>query len=527
MFRGSDRQIIAKANLSFSLSLEVKRLPIESLVQADKGEVLLFDQENRVKALIKLDNFFNIYLLVGKPVDSKIIAHTHLTQGSVNEYQILKSKILNIQSKFLIIFITVTLMLILAAISAGMIFANVIVGPINKLVEAAEKIKIGDFSVRLKINDSVDEITVLAQEFNAMTEQIEYQQNQLIKANQQIDLKRHFNETVISGVSAGIIVINPDNEISMINRSACNILAMDVDSLLGKNVIEVIGELLPLLKLVQEQPNNPAQAQLSLINQKKPIILLVRIVAEQFNNHLNGYIITFDNITELILAQRTAAWSDVARRIAHEIKNPLTPIILAAERLKKKYLSQVDDQENFIKYNDTIIRHVKDIGKIVEEFANFARMPNPIFNKHNLVDLIKNAIFLRKCLNINISYELIFDCEIWIECDEAQLERVMINLFKNAEESIEQAKIKNGLIHIKISNDKELVTIIVQDNGLGFQNRILNQLTEPYITTKAKGTGLGLAIVKKIIDEHNGSIKLISSNNQAVVEINLPISHPK
>jgi two-component system nitrogen regulation sensor histidine kinase NtrY len=261
------------------------------------------------------------------------------------------------------------------------------------------------------------------------------------------------------------------------------------------------------------------------MRQGRKIVLLVRIVAEKFNNHLQGYIITFDDITALLVAQRTAAWSDVAKRIAHEVKNPLTPIRLASERLIKKYSHEVSDQETFTRYIDTIIRHVSNIGSIIDEFVNFARIPSPVFARCDLVKLVSNAVFSRQITNNLIKYKLDLPAdEILVTMDEGQIDRILINLLKNAEESIEQlTSNKDGLIKVVLFTEAKFANIIIEDNGAGFESQIIGRLTEPYITTKPKGSGLGLAIVKKIMDDHGGLITF--TNNKitgATVKLSLP-----
>jgi two-component system nitrogen regulation sensor histidine kinase NtrY len=505
-------KVIAHSALSFSATLE--RFPIEIFERADKGEIVLLasDNNDKVRALVKLKDFYDTYLLIGRIVDQKVLNYTESTKGAVNEYQRLKSQISNLQIKFSIIFIAVALLLLLASIWLGIIFASAIAKPISKLVVAAEGIKAGNFSARVKEGPENDEIAILERAFNRMAAQIERQRNDLIEANHQIDARRHFSETVIAGVSAGVIALNIVKKITMINKSALSLLGINQTEAIEKDIKELLPEINELVLLAEHSPEAPAQGEVSLIRGNKKLILLVRVVAEMLESTTKGYVITFDDITALVLAQRTAAWSDVARRIAHEIKNPLTPIHLATERLKRKYSQEVSDSETFIKYTDTISRHVSDITKMVEEFVNFARMPAPIFVTTNLSELIKSIIFSRQCVTSNIEYSLeLFSQEAFIECDSGQIGQVLLNLLKNAEESIEVKNPTEGRIKVVLASENNSFTLLIIDNGIGFPKELFERLTEPYTTTKVRGTGLGLAIVKKILDDHNATIEFANN----------------
>ncbi|AIL65897.1 Sensor histidine kinase [Rickettsiales bacterium Ac37b] len=528
-FRGSDKKIIAKGYLSFALTFELEKLPEEYLERADTGEVVILTNEHdRVRALIKLDNFFDTYLLVGRPVDSQVLNHMQNTRGAVNEYIRLKSSISNLQIEFSFIFLLVSLLLTLAAMSIGILFASTIAKRINRLIITTEKVKAGDLSARVREEIYNDEITLLSKAFNNMTQKLEQQRTELIEASKQIDARRHFSETVIAGVSAGIIVLSKEQTITMINRSACNLLSTDTSVAYKQDFSTFCPEMAILLENIDKEINTLDNKEITIIRNNKKYILLARIVTEQLNNNIIGYIVTFDDVTDLITAQRSAAWTDIARRIAHEIKNPLTPIRLAAERIKRKYDKEVNDKELLAKYTNTIIRHVADIGGIVEEFVNFARMPAPIFTPSNICELINNTIFSRQCAVTNVLYVTELPIlPIVINCDVNQIDRALTNIFKNAEESIESRlnskEIEEGIIKINIISEKSYFIIDIIDNGAGFPEELLDRVTEPYVTNKTKGTGLGLAIVKKIIEDHNGTIKFSNlSTIGAKIQITLP-----
>jgi two-component system nitrogen regulation sensor histidine kinase NtrY len=511
VFRLHDRKILAQSRLSFSLKYALEAITAADIENANTQQVIILDdnKNDRVRALVRLNNFYNSYLFVGRLVDSKILAHTEKSQGAANEYQHLKSEISELQIQFSFIFLIGAMLLLVASIARGLVFATEISDPLKQLVKATDLIKSGDFSIRVKERKNNDEISLLGRSFNLMTMQIASQRHELIEAAKEIDAKRHFNEVVINGVSAGIIALRINKSIDVINKSACLILDLQQAEVVGANIELIFPELALLLEQVELRPDEAAQSEINIMRQGRKLALLVRIVAEQFDNHLSGYIITFDDITELLVAQRSAAWSDVAKRIAHEVRNPLTPIRLASERLRKKFTHEVSEPENFNKYTDTIIRHADSIGGIIDEFVNFARIPNPVFKLCNLVKIIKDAVFSRQCTNTLVQYHLeLTDSPIMVNVDEGQIDRILINILKNAEEAIEAAtNAAPGLISLQVILQDNFVSIIISDNGIGFSPLVINRLSEPYVTTKPKGMGLGLAIVKKIIDDHAGTIK--------------------
>lgn len=521
--------ILARTDLSFSFAFE--RLPVDIMERAAKGEVVVLtnDQDDKVRALIKLDNFFDTYLLVGRFVDNKVLAHMETTQGAASEYQRLKSQVYALQIKFAIIFIVVALLLLLAAIWFGIRFAGEIASPISSIVQATERVKAGDLTAYIEEGPKNDEIATLARAFNRMTTQLDRQRNELIDANRQIDARRYFNETVLSGVSAGVIALDKDKKISLLNPSACGLLFVIAEELLGKDFEEYFPEMQELLFQAEHSTEHISKSEIVIFRQNKKVVLLVRVMAEKRTRDIEGYVITFDDITALVAAQRSAAWADVARRIAHEIKNPLTPIHLAAERLKRKYSKEVSEHEMFTKYTDTIIRHVGDIGKIIEEFVDFARMPAPVFANADLVLLIRNVIFSQQCIGSGTEYRLETNHDLLIfYCDASQIIRLIINILKNAEESI-QAKREvegekyKGIITIKITEEDNSYILTITDNGRGFPEELLDRLTEPYVTTRVKGTGLGLAIVKKIMEDHNGILELENEGGHALARLTFPL----
>jgi len=388
---------------------------------------------------------------------------------------------------------------------------------------------------------SADEIGQLARAFNRMTSQLETQRSELIDANRQLDFRRRFSEAVLSGVSAGVIGLNPRGRITLMNASAADFFGIDDPaSFIGRplsvlspeiqNVIEQLppsqdnrrGEGLRSDQIEIRRPNSPTRT------------ILVRVSLEQAETETNGYVVTFDDVSDLLSAQRKAAWADVARRIAHEIKNPLTPIQLSAERLRRKYSNEiVTDPEVFQTCTDTIVRHVDDIGRMVDEFSAFARMPAPVIGKHELREIARQAVFLQSSSRFDIAYaQDIPFCSA--DCDARQIAQALTNLLKNAAEAIDarplppEGSLPKGKILTQLVCDEEEVTLSVEDNGKGLPVEERNTLTEPYVTTRKKGTGLGLAIVRKIMEDHHGTLALEDSPvGGAVVKLIWPIHKPQ
>lgn len=510
-------RIIAQGRLSFALAFE--HIPRDMLDRAERGEVVILpaEEDSKVRALVKLDTLEDAYLLVGRLIDDKVIAHMQNAQGAVNEYSTLKTQLDRLQIVFSIVFITLALLLLLSSIGYGMVFAARLTTPISRLVGAAERVRGGDFSARVESTDTKDEIDSLSRAFNRMTEQLQAQRSDLIEANRRLDERRRFSEAVLSGVSAGVIALDRDKNTRLFNRSSSVILsAINKPIPAGAPITDILPGIQELLSQAEHLPGEMAQSTLTVGEDDKSLTLLVRITVEKLGDEIEGFIVTFDDITQLVSAQRNAAWADVARRIAHEIKNPLTPIQLAAERLKRKYLQQVDvhEQENFIKYTDTISKQVGDIGRMVEEFVSFARMPTPAFIDEDIGALIKKALFTAQMANPTIAYQLhLPEQTVMLNCDERQITQVLTNLLKNAAEGIDARLEKNpqdekGCIDIHLSQERKQITVVIEDNGIGFPSGDARKMLEPYVTTRSQGTGLGLAIVKKIVEDHKGKISL-------------------
>lgn len=524
--------IIAQTALSFALAFE--RVDSDKIERAAAGEAVVWvEDSDKLRTMVKLRSMPDSYLIVGRLVDEKVLRHMDEATGAVAEYRRLKANLSTIQIQLSLVFGLLVLLLLLAAIWFGMHFAARLVIPITRLIKAAERVRGGDFSTKVPISAHDDEVATLGRAFNRMTEELSKQRAELIEANRQVDERRRFTEAVLAGVSAGVLALDRDKRLTLYNRRAAQLLPIPEDVKLNEIYIwDILPSLRPLIEESEAQSAN-TQKELTVHHERRSRTLMVQITVERFMDQIEGYIITFDDITDLLVAQRSAAWSDVARRVAHEIKNPLTPIQLAAERLRRKYSKQItEDQASYLKYIDTISRHVGDIGKMVEEFVSFARMPAPVIQLENLENIIRKVIFSEQVAHPEVAYKL--HCNVadtGIIGDERQLSRMFTNLLKNAAEALENKMQEPGFvgnIEVTLSRETQKFIVEIHDNGIGFPQEQIHRLMEPYVTTREKGTGLGLAIVQKIMEDHKGEI--ILSNHEeggAVVKLIFPIDSDK
>lgn len=517
----SNGKVIAKSRLS--LTLELDNIPQKVLQDAQKGEVVLMtgDSHDRIRALVSLDRFFDSYLYVGRLVDASVLAHIQTTENAVREYTTLQGKKMQLQVSATMMFMVVALILLLCAVWFGLVFAEQLVMPISALIFAAERVRAGDLDVRVPESAQDDEIGLLGRVFNRMTGQIKSQRDELVAANRMLDERRRFTEAVLSGASSGVIGLDSSGVITLANSRAEELLmGGSQEGFIGSKLVDFIPEAEDLLKKSCENPDKPASLQLEFAVGDGPLrTVLLHITAERGGD---GAVATIDDISTLVSAQRKAAWADVARRIAHEIKNPLTPIRLSAERLQRKYLPQITDEpEIFERCTETIIRQVDEIGHMVNEFSAYARMPVAMKRPENIVDVCKDALVLQKHSHTDIRFEFTSDEPvIRANCDRSQLTQVITNLLQNAIDSIQERQSQKpgeGLVQFNLEQKSNNIYIIIKDNGIGLPEKMREQLMEPYVTTKKKGSGLGLAIVKKIMEEHDGSVVLENSVSQDTV----------
>lgn len=503
------QEVINRSQLTFALEFEDTTELAKAFETARlTGEVIVIagSTGDRVRALVRLDPLTETYLYIGKTVDASVLKHLAQTQTAVSNYRALEQQRSSLQITFVLFFSLVALLLLLAAIWMGLTLANILVRPISALIRAAEQVSEGNFQVRIEHVPSNNEIDTLTTAFNHMTAQLDHQHQDLVKANASLDQRRQFIESVLAEISAGVIGITRKGKINFSNRRANDLLAITSSISKETRIADIAPEIAALLEEAQQQIT-PLNKQIAITRQGLSCILQVSVVAE------NGFVVTFDDVTPLLMAQKKAAWSDVARKIAHEIKNPLTPIQLSAERLKRRYLKEVQtDPDTFKACIDTIIRQVQHIGNLVSEFSSFARMPEPIFKQEDLSELCSQTLFLQREAHPNIQFILDVPPHpmLWF-CDQQQISQVLTNLLQNAVNAILEKPQQNneiGKVRLALTDTEESIRIDVEDNGPGFPSQGREHLLEPYYTTRRKGTGLGLAIVAKIATDHRGQLIL-------------------
>ncbi|MDH3741842.1 MAG: PAS domain-containing sensor histidine kinase, partial [Hyphomicrobiales bacterium] len=488
----------------------------EMFRRAAKGELVVEGPINRnlIRAMVKLRNFDSHFLYVYRSVNPEVIQQLAKARAEKAEYDKLLGQRTGLQLTFALMYSGVMFVFLLAAIWLGMWFADRLVEPIVNLVGAARRVSTGQLDAKVDVRKGAGDLANLGSTFNRMTEQLQTQRDELVATNHQLDERRRFSEAVLSGVSAGVIGLDPHGVITLSNRSALKLLSLDRAALTGKTLPSALPQMEPLYRKACDSPSGNAQGQLNVAVGSQERNFVVRVTTERSNEDEHGYVVTFDDITELVSAQRNSAWADIARRIAHEIKNPLTPIQLSAERLRRKYSKEIQsDPKVFDQCTETIIRQVGDIGRMVDEFSSFARMPSAVLETNNLATVVREATVLQKASMPEVEFTSEFpEGRIEADFDRRLITQAVINLVKNALEAIEarQEAGDDRKAHIKVAvtqaDDK--VQIDIADNGIGLPKENRGRLVEPYMTTREKGTGLGLAIVKRIMEEHAGRLEL-------------------
>jgi len=518
-------QIVASSSLSLLTAFNLG-IPDPAFVKARDGKAVVLPSADgdRVVGLIMLDPVTDMFLYTSRLIDPQTLASVRQNEDAVELYRQMESAKSQWRITVPLIFGIMAMLLLSGAIWVALVLAGQMAKPITRLVVAAQKIGDGDLAARVKVGRRDDELNSLSRTFNIMAIQLQTQQQALIAANRQLDDRRRFTELVLSGVSAGVIGMNEEGEIDLPNRSASELLGVNLLEHRGQNLHAIAPEMAEIVDTARYRQSGAAEGQVNLVVGEVARTLHVRVISENSEDGHMRLVVTFDDVSELLSAQRKAAWADIARRIAHEIKNPLTPIQLSAERLKRKYLKQItQDRETFTVCTDTIVRQVGDIGRMVDEFSAFARMPAPVLRVENVIELAKQALFLQQNAHTGITYSNdLPDHQIMLNCDSAQFNRALTNLLQNAADSIDgrleewrSSSLKDqeeqpaaGRIHLWIQTGESGIAVGVDDNGRGLPKQGRERLTEPYVTTRSKGTGLGLAIVKKIMEDHGGKLIL-------------------
>lgn len=497
-------------------------------------------QRGRVAAITKLRNYPDSYLYVARGVDPAVVRHLRQTNEGVAAYEELRRARSGLQLAHGLLYFMISLTALLAAIWVGLWFAGLFVTPIRRLINAAQEVARGNLKVELPIKRGEGDLRRLSINFNAMTKELESQRTELVTANSQLTERRQFMEAVLAGVSAGVIGLDGNGRITLASRSALRLLGRDESDLAGRDLVEAVPEFAALLR---ETPDPGAQAraqqQVTIVINGDERNFSVRLTGRAPGDEHHGSVLTFDDVTELVAAQRTSAWADVARRIAHEIKNPLTPIQLSAERIRRKYGKViVEDRETFDRCTETIIRQVGDVTRMVDEFSAFARSPKPQMEVQDIREVVRAAVLDRQMSGSDIAFETKLGKEpIFVSCDRRLISQAVINLVKNGQEAIqsyaespEREQGWSGRIETVVRRNGDRVDIEIIDNGAGLPKHNRNRLLEPYVTTKGnKGTGLGLAIVQKSVEQHNGVLSLEDAplapgrTHGALLRITLPV----
>jgi two-component system nitrogen regulation sensor histidine kinase NtrY len=513
MLIDKDRNILETAQTGIQQTFTTPAPDFLSNVNETEPQIAVFPEANYVAAVIRLRAFDDTFLYVARLLDPRVVAQLKQTEASVAEYAQIESRRLGLQVSFALMFAVIALTILMASVLIGLNFANWLVAPIRRLMSAANLVSTGDLHVQVPVHRSEGDLAQLGETFNKMTQELRTQRDELVSASDLIDSRRRFIEAVLSSASAGIIGVDASGSVGILNRSAEKLIGHAESETLGHPLSDVLPELDDMMKTAREGTQRLVQGQITISRDGRERNLSVRVSAEQTSHSRESYIITLDDITELVSAQRTSAWADVARRIAHEIKNPLTPIQLSAERIRRKFGKVItDDKAIFEQCTDTIVRQVDDIRRMVDEFSRFARMPKPVIEGEDVAETVRQAVFLMRVGHPDINIE----AEIKEEPMRAQFDRRLIsqaltNIIKNATEAIEAVpaeELGKGRIDVIAARENEDIVIDVIDNGIGLPKVSRARLLEPYVTTREKGTGLGLAIVGRVLEDHGGRIEL-------------------
>ncbi|MGO8955182.1 MAG: ATP-binding protein [Rhodomicrobium sp.] len=515
--------------------------PPEDMARAAEGRIvpLSWDLANGIAALKKLSGIDGAYLYALRPVNPNVFRLLQRTQFNVMQFAQLERARGHMQFDFAMMYVLLALTLLTSAIWTGLVFANRLVMPIRKLIGAAQEVSQGNLNVQLDDGSARDDIGRLGATFKKMTVDLKTQRDDIMSANAELDERRRFIEAVLSGVTAGVIGLDSSGCVTLINRSARELLKLREAKLIGKPLKAAIPEFAEVIEKSRRQGRaKPVQSQITVVRESGERNFAVQVTREEEDIADRGVVVTFDDVTELTVAQRTSAWADVARRIAHEIKNPLTPIQLSAERIRRKYGDSIKtDREVFDKCTDTIIRHVGDIGRMVDEFSSFARMPQAVFEEQDICEIVREAVILFQMSRPELVYEIdVLNEPLLALCDRRLLTQAVTNLVKNASEAVDAYQHANGqapakgrvVIRLRANDHRFVIGVI--DNGCGLPKENRHRLVEPYVTTRQKGTGLGLAIVQRITEQHGGLLELDDApadegyTHGAWIRMSIPIS---
>ncbi|MBS0245433.1 MAG: PAS domain-containing sensor histidine kinase [Proteobacteria bacterium] len=508
-----DLKEVARADVRVNQTFALPPREAMPTISDKEPQLVLLPDTNYVAAMIKLQNYDNRYLYVTRLLDPRVVPQLRETRASVSEYIAIEQRRFGVQVAFGLMYTVIALIVLLSAVWIGFNFANKLVAPIRRLIGAANAVSEGNLFVRVPVRQSEGDLAHLGETFNRMTQELRTQRDDLVRARDVIDTRRIFTEAVLAGASAGVIGVDSFGNVSILNRSAEKLIGFTEAEAIGKPLIEVFPELSGIMLAAKHGGRTQDQVTINRAGRERN--LSVRVTSERSGASDHGYVITLDDITELVTAQRSSAWADIARRIAHEIKNPLTPIQLSAERLRRKYGKViVEDRGVFEQCTDTIIRQVDDIRQMVDEFSKFARMPKPVIAGEDVADTVRQAVFLQRVGNpdLDISAEVAEE-PMAAQFDRRLISQALTNIVKNATEAVAAVPADvmgkdKGTIRVFAAREGGDIVIDIVDNGIGLPKENRNRLMEPYVTTREKGTGLGLAIVGRILEEHGGGLEL-------------------
>jgi two-component system nitrogen regulation sensor histidine kinase NtrY len=514
-----DGSTVERADVTMDKKIVLPSAQLLATTNENEPQVAVIPEGDHVAAVVKLRGYDNRYLYIARLLNPEVVQQLIATQESVGEYANLEARRLGIQVAFALMFTVIALIVLLSSVWIGLDFANRLVAPIRRLIGAANVVSTGNLHIQVPVRRSEGDLARLGETFNKMTQELRTQHDDIVRARDLIDSRRRFTEAVLAGASAGVIGVNSDGRISILNRSAERLVGRVESEVLGLPLAQVAPELGEIFQAARNGNQRLVQHQVTVTRDGRERNYSVRVTSEQATQSEHGYVITMDDITELVLAQRSSAWSDIARRIAHEIKNPLTPIQLSAERLRRKYGKLItEDPAVFAQCTETIVRQVDDIKRMVDEFSRFARMPKAVVSDEDVAATVRQVVFLLRVAHPDIDFEVNLTGETMpARLDRRLISQALTNIVKNATEAIgavPPTELGRGRIILSAQRDGKEVIIDVIDNGIGLPKENRARLLEPYVTTREKGTGLGLAIVGRILEEHGGRLELRDASDK-------------
>ena len=511
---GSSRNVLARSQFAFEINY--LDLPNRYYDLANDGKIIISNDRdsNKVNAFIKLDQYVDAYLLTSRFIDQKVLEAISKSNIASDDYKSIELNLFDTKISILALFLFISLFLLLISLYVGLGLSNRLISPIAELIHASQEVGRGNLNYQIKnktlLQNKISELKKLGNAFNKMVLDIKNNRSELIEANDQLDQRRQFSEAVLSGVYSGVIGLDKSFKINLPNKTAEKLLEINISKHYNKKFEKLFPEFQILIDEIKYKNNNFVEKKIEFLKNNKKYILISRIVKQINENQIIGYVLTFEDITDLIQAQKLVAWSDVARKIAHEIKNPLTPIRLGAERIANSTLIQSDNK--LLNTSEMILKNVDDIRHLIDEFSSFSRLPSPILENINYNKFIDDTYNFFKTSYPDIKFEIKnfsnIDKKLKIYADEKQLRQVIGNVIKNSSENFQENNILSKIITFSSIITQNYILLSIEDNGVGIKEANKIKILEPYFTTKKNGTGLGLAISKKIIEDHHGEIIL-------------------